>query len=196
MACIIVGRPNSGKTSFLINFAAYLGLNSLKISVRRPQGYLANQTMTIARARSNLITCHSHTTRNLQSIKIVLPKGKRGKEIEIIDTCGLAEGIHPDREVRMGMAQTIEKILLCKMALHILDLSAIEKTTSTVDNELYQYLKNSVGYALLANKIDKEDALAKITHVRNTFSSVPVFPISALYSRGFKEVYRFVLAYY
>ncbi len=195
MYCLIVGQPNSGKTTFLINFAAFLGLGQLKITVRQPQGYSFTHTMPIGRAQEELVAGEDHTTKTLQSIKATFPRGKRGKEVELVDSCGLREGIHPCGNIRLAMAQTIRIMTRAQITLHVIDVTSISGNISLIDKEIYNYLHKKNAYCILANKIDKDEKSLKLASIKKHFPGINLYPISALYSWGFKEVYNFVLAH-
>ncbi len=195
MYCLIVGQPNSGKTTFLVNFAAFLGLGQLKITIRQPQGFSFTHTLPLRLAQEELVGAEEHTTKTLQSIKATFPRGKRGKEVEIIDSCGLREGIHPCSNIRLAMAQTIRIMSRAHITLHVIDVTTISGNIALIDKEIYNYLHKKNTYCILANKIDQDEKSLKLASLKKQFPKINLYPISALYSWGFKEVYNFVLAH-
>ena len=195
MLCLLVGQPNSGKTTFLINFAAFMGLPQIQLTILQPQGSRSTQSFPIVLAHKMLIAEEKHTTKSLQSINITFPRGKKGRVIELVDSCGLREGIHPDPNIRLAMAQTIEKMTFTRLALHIIDLLNFDKELSLIDKEIKIYLEKKTKYCILANKIDLENSLPKIDTLKALFPATPIYPISALYSLGFKEVYNYVFSH-
>jgi len=190
---LIAGAPNSGKTTFLINFSAFLGLKELKLKKISSEERKSTAALSLPLAQKTLVSSTAHTTRILQSVVIKFPQGKRGKDLELIDSCGLVPGIHPEEEIRLGMATTIDKIISAKIILHLIDLTAFEGDLNVIDQELFELLTRREEYAILGNKIDLEKALMNLPALRKTVRPAPVFPISALHSKGFKEVYHFVL---
>ncbi|MCK8825024.1 GTPase domain-containing protein [Fuchsiella alkaliacetigena] len=195
--CLILGQTNAGKTCFTLNFADYLGLEELKLTVKKPAGFLAEQTYCLDAALEELVSEESHKTEEIQKIKLKLPAGKTSQQIELIDTCGLVEGIHPDKKIRKAMAQTLAQIESSELILHIIDLLTLEENSSPVvskvDQEIYNYCQAEKCYAVLANKIDVDRARRSLELLYNDFSSGLIIPISALYRQGFEKVKSFIL---
>ncbi len=120
--CLIIGMPNVGKTCFTLNFAEYLGLKQIKMTVREPAGFMATHTYRINEAKEELISPDLNQTRSLHSLDLDLPYKKGKGRLTLIDSCGLADGIHPDYEIRRAMAQTIGQIKDSEIVLHVIDL--------------------------------------------------------------------------
>ncbi len=194
--CLIIGKPNVGKTCFTLSFAEYLGLKEVKMTIKQPAGYQATQTFAINDAREELISIEPNKTRSLHSIDLNLPMGKGKGRLTLIDSCGLSDGIHPDYEVRKAMAQTIRQIKESEVILHIIDLSRLfrdgKMQIPIIDDMVMKYVQSPQAYAILANKIDLESSQKGLIFVRNELKKVLVIPISALYHLGFKEVKSFV----
>ena len=108
--CLVTGMPNVGKTCFVINFAEYMGVKELKFHVRQRAGYTAINSYNLSEARKKLISVKENTTKEVQLIKLEINKGKTIRELQLIDSCGLSDGIHPDEEVRRAMARTLRLI--------------------------------------------------------------------------------------
>lgn len=194
--CLILGRPNVGKTCFTLNFAEYLGLKKIKMTIQQPAGYMATQTFGIKEAREELISTEPNKTRSLKYIDLNLPMGKGQGQLTLIDSCGLADGIHPDVEIRKAMSQTIRQIRESEIILHIIDLSKLEYDKllkiSIIDDMLLKYVQSSQAYAILANKIDLEYTRKGLDFLRKEFKKILIIPVSALYQLGFREVQSFV----
>lgn len=197
--CLVTGMPNVGKTCFVINFAEYMGLKELKFYIRQLAGYTSVRRYSPEDARNELISEESNFTREIQSVKLEIPSGKVFKELEIIDSCGLSEGIHPDAEIRLAMAQTIRLIRESNLILHMIDLTNISKEKEDIllplDRMIMNYASLEKNYAILANKIDLHSAKENLKILRENFISKKIIPISALYWLGFQEVKRLVLNY-
>ncbi len=197
--CLVTGMTNAGKTCFVINFAEYMGLKELKLDVRQPAGYTAMRSYSLGEARSQLISAKENFTRDVQAVKLEVPSGKVFKELKIIDSCGLSDGIHPDEEVRLSMAYTLRMLRESKLILHIIDLTNINPGSDDIllpiDRMIMDYASLEKDYVILANKIDLNHVRKNLEIFMGRFgSSKKVIPISALYKEGFKEVKQLVLA--
>ncbi|MFW6281698.1 MAG: GTPase domain-containing protein [bacterium] len=197
--CLVTGMTNVGKTSFVINFADYMGLKKLKFHVKQVAGYTAINSYTPDEARDKLISIDENSTIDIQQIKLKIPRGKTFKELTIIDSCGLTEGIHPEEEIRLAMAKTIHLIRTSKCILHIIDISTIntevENPLLPIDKMILDYACNKQNYAILANKIDLIYASINLEILKEKVSDVVIIPISALYKQGFNDIREMVLSY-
>ncbi|KXS41769.1 MULTISPECIES: GTPase domain-containing protein [unclassified Candidatus Frackibacter] len=194
---LVIGQTNVGKTCFAINFADYLGIKELKFTIRQPAGFLSKQTYELQTALKELVCPEEHTTKEIQEIQLKLPAGKGYQRVNLIDSCGLIEGIHPQEEIRLAMAQTLRKIQESNIILHLIDLSKLNtrrlKELPELDLEIYNYCKTKKCYAILANKIDLKIARNNLEFLQERLGHEIIIPISALYQQGFKEVKKFLL---
>lgn len=189
----IVGMPNVGKTLFMINFAAYIGLTDLSITFSYPDNNSLSQKMSIDAAKTNLSSAKAYKTQNLQIIKLKIPSYKGSKEIKLIDTSGINDGIHPNIRMRCSIIQTLEALEKADLILHIVDIENISTKICEIDKQLIKYGSTKQGYVLLVNKIDlSNDWKNEIHNLKNVFKNTYIIPISALTSIGFKEVRKFV----
>ena len=189
---IIVGRPNSGKTMFTLNFAAYIGCKTVDVTFRSYDGLITCRHFSIEEARSQLCGMALHKTRSVQSLILKVALGKTIVTFKITDTCGIAEKIHNDETIRRGMAQTLSLIRCADFIFHVVDASCTLKEhlnqSNSIDHEIYNYgvVRNS--YTILANKIDLPSAQGNIPKLVSLFPKGNTIPVSALLSQGFKEV--------
>ena len=189
---IIVGLPNSGKTMFALNFAAYIGSKTVDVTFRSYDGLITCRHFSIEEAKNQLCGMALHKTRSLQSLILKISLAKTIVNFKITDSCGISEKIHHDETIRRGMAQTLSLLRCADYILHIVDVSLISKeylnNPSTIDHEIYNYgiIRNS--YTMLANKIDLPSAQENMTKLAYLFPEANVIPVSALLSQGFKEV--------
>lgn len=196
--CLVTGVSNAGKTCFVINFAEYMGLKELKLFVKQQAGYTAVRSYTTNEARDQLVSLQENYTKEVQSVKLEIPVGKVFKELELVDSCGLSDGIHPEETVRIAMARTIRLIRESKIVFHIIDLTTIQpegEIILPVDKMIMEYAGREKEYIILANKIDLKYAQEKLPFLKKCTNNYRVLPISALYQKGFKEVRRLVLNY-
>lgn len=188
--CLIVGRPNSGKTMFALNFANFLGCRSVDITFKTYDGLLTCRHLNIDEAKRELCSSTIHKTKSLQTMVLKLSVGKATVGFKLSDTCGIAEYIHTDDSIRRGMAQTLSVIRSADFIIHVIDLTCLGKDVPNQDNidiDIYNYGIARANYVLLANKIDVASKY-NIAKVKDIFPQAPVIAISALCSQGFKEV--------
>lgn len=195
--CLVVGRTNVGKTLFCLNFAEYLGLKRLEVYYQLPDGTCRQRKFDPSTARQELSGVGHHKTRGLQSIQLELPMGKGSRQFRLTDTTGLTDGIHPERNLRDAMAQTLYEMKWADCILHLVDLVEIVRAggfraLGELDLQIAHFGKHKKGYALLANKIDMVDVKKGLSYVRKDLPEQVVLPVSALYRQGFREVKEYV----
>lgn len=195
--CVIIGRPNAGKTRFVIGFARSIGSKQIDITALTPSGERKNLVYTVDQAIENLISDRPHHTVRLQSIRIALPVGKGVKRFDLVDTTGLIDRIHPDRNVREAMAQTVTAIKDADLIIHVIDADRAGdkgpvRAIGEVDFEVARFARATDKYLILANKMDLPKAQIGFENIRRQFPAQPVIPVSALRSEGLQEVKRFV----
>ncbi|KNF08918.1 HSR1-like GTP-binding protein [Gottschalkia purinilytica] len=196
---IIIGKTNVGKSLFLVNFSEFLGYRKVYIKIEYPDGKKLNKEMSIDIARSYLSSRNEFKTQCLQSIDMKIPVYKGKKEIKIIDSSGLVDGIHPDMKIRNSIVQTIETLKSTDVIIHIVDITEYLNddfihNISEIDKQIMKY-GTTCNYLLLANKIDLDKDNKGLSNVKKYFKDSNIIPISALYKRGFKEVKSFVVKY-
>jgi 50S ribosomal subunit-associated GTPase HflX len=194
--CIIIGKPNAGKTVFTLNFAAYLGTAPLHLAVRQDKT-TSWKTYGLDEAIEQLTSPKPHRTLNLQELVVALPARKGVKRIQLIDTCGLVEGIPEQQDIRRAMAETLAAVRDAHLILHIIDASRVKaagtvEALGEVDYQVAQFGQLRDGYLILANKIDLPEAKEGLELIAREFAGHQVMPISALYQQGFKAVKQFV----
>jgi predicted GTPase len=194
---IIIGKSNAGKTLFALNFSHYLGNNVMQIQSTFPDGKTKTSKYAYETSIRDLTSNEPHHTRCLQSMSLHLPAGKGVKNFQIIDTSGLMEGIPETPDLRHAMAQTLSTVREAQLVLHIIDVSKIKEIGAVealgeVDYQVAQFAQMRGGYGILANKMDLPLAREGLLILKKEFVGHKVFPISALYQQGFKEVRDFV----
>ena len=190
--CVIIGRPNSGKTMFALNFSGYLGIKSVDVTFRTYDGLMTCRHFSLDEAKRELCGMSLHKTRSLQSMILHMTVGKTAVNFKLTDTCGVSEQIHPEESIRKGMAQTISLLRSADLILHIVDLSLVSKefvySNCSIDHEFYNYGVLRKSYLLLGNKYDLQSAKENLPRLTTAFPKAAVFPVSALHSQGFREV--------
>lgn len=189
---IILGRPNSGKTLFTLNFAAYNGSKFVDLTLQTYDGITTCQHFSMEEAKRQLCNMAIHKTRSLQSLLLTMAHGKTVIQFKITDTCGITEAIHSNEMIRRGMAQTLSLLRSADYIFHMIDASAISdkdnSSLTTIDHEIYNYGIIHNCYTILANKTDLPLAKNNLSNLTTLFPKTTIIPISALYSQGFKEV--------
>lgn len=195
--CLIVGKPNVGKTLFMLNFAQFLHLETVNLQLIYPSGLVENTSYSIPRAKELLSSVSPYKTICLQILEADIPMGKGKQRVQVIDSSGLTDGIHMNVETRRAMAQTLSAIRESNIVLHMLDISSMfydhpAHSISKVDYQLAEFGKLKDGYAILANKVDLLPNKRPIVQLQKQFPEHLVIPISAKTSSGFSEVKTFV----
>lgn len=193
----LVGRPNSGKTLFALNFAGFLGCRTVDITFRAYDGTLNCRHFSLVEAKRELCGQGAHKTRAVQSLTLKAPVGKTGVSFRLTDTCGITGEIHGEEAIRRGMAQTMSLIRSTDFIMHVIDLSAgADKPPAggdDIDREIYGYGVARGKYIILANKADLAGAGENAARLRAAFDRAAVLEVSALYSQGFGAVKTFVV---
>ncbi|MDP2858520.1 MAG: GTPase [Bacillota bacterium] len=196
---MIIGRPAVGKTLFLINFAAHMGQKTLRLVIERPDHRVESVVLAPEEARARLVGRTGHFTRSVQSLVLDLRKGKARVQVELEDTPGLDLGIHPDAEVRKGMAQTIRKMRAADLVIHIVDALQLAASpdagSPSIDMEIAHFALTRGGYIILVNKMDIPGAQAGLEKARALFPGQLMVGISALTGLNFRQVARVVGRY-
>ncbi|WP_053957288.1 GTPase domain-containing protein [Inediibacterium massiliense] len=188
--CLIIGKPNAGKTLFLLNFAEYIGLKKVKIEHTKINHKVDTKEYDLEEAKKILSSPIPYKTQCLQSIKLEIHMIKGKKEIIMMDSSGFTDGIHKDIQIRRAMAQTLEQIQNSHVIFHVFDLT--DDHIEEVDEQLAKYGMTQGGYVILGNKIDLLDRKDEIIKFQRKFINHYVIPISALTKEGFREVKSYV----
>lgn len=191
--CLVIGRTNVGKTVFTINFAEFLGLQRMDVYFQLPDGTTRQRKYDVAAARTELSGNGDHKTRSLQAIHLELPRGKGVRQFKLSDSTGLADGIHPDLEMREAMAQTLEELRRADCILHMVDAAEVAKQgglhrLGDLDAQIAELGEHKHGYLCLANKVDLPEGQKGYRQLQKEIPSRSLLPISALYRHGFREV--------
>lgn len=194
---IIVGRPNSGKTLFALNFALYLGSKTVELIFRTFDGLTTCRHIPLTEAKHELCAEVPHKTKCLQSMLLNVSLGKGSATFKLTDSCGIQEEIHEIETVRQGMAQTISLLRSADFIIHVLDLSLhnahLKDRQYNIDYEIYNYGQARRNYLMLANKTDLTPAKQQLKILPSYFPKAGIVPVSALFSEGFKEVKEHVI---
>lgn len=194
--CLLVGQANVGKTLFLVNFAAWLGARAIQLFSVTSDGTRAAADVSLGRARTVLVGDRPHTTLALQGVQLRIGHKKGDRMVQLLDSTGLADRIHPDPSVRAGMAQALRALREADAILHMVDAEAAGTADATavgeVDRQIAVFAGGSSRYGVLANKMDLPRARAGLRRIRACFPHAPVIPVSARSGTGFREVRLFV----
>ncbi len=200
LEALVLGRPNAGKSLFLVNFAAYLGLKEIRVEVLDGEGRARHQRLSIELARRHLVSHTPYKTTALQTIHVDITTAKTAHRLTLTDTVGLTEEISGELVIRRAIAIALSRISQGPMVLHVVDASAVGysaiETVSLVDDGIARYAGSISTYAILATKMDKESAKAGLERIRERFQGYPIIPISGITRRGFKDVKTFILRHW
>ncbi|MCL4425743.1 MAG: 50S ribosome-binding GTPase [Firmicutes bacterium] len=193
--CLMVGKPNVGKTLFLLNFAEFLGVKIGEITKENPDGSLESKIYRLEQAKATLVGSEPHTTRGLLSLTVGLPMGKGKTRLTLVDSTGLTDSIHTVAEVRRAMVQTLRRLRKADLILHLLDAAEIGESPAAlaeIDRQIARYASSRCPYAILPNKMDLPAAMAGLRSIKEAFPNQNILPVSALQRTGFREVKAFV----
>lgn len=186
--CLIIGKPNTGKSLFFVNFARYLGVTHFRLGPEKPP-------LAAARAAEELVTPTPHHTRRL--LRVILSTPSRNGQITLLtDSTGLTDHALAAIEIRKAMVDTLRAFRRAAIILHLVDVTAAAGSPTapgTVDRELAELARRKAGYALLANKMDLPGAREGLKSLGRLGLPGPVIPVSALEGSGFPEVRHFLL---
>lgn len=195
----MVGRPGAGKTLFVLRFAQWCGCRRVVVTTEGGPGSLRlRREMEPAQAVAELVGSRPPTTRRLQSLEVAYRHGKRPARVELVDTVGLTDDVHPDAELRRGMADTLALLLSSRVLLHVLDGPRVAVRPEellhpdSVDVQLARFGEGRVAYAALVNKLDCPGGREGLSAVRRAWPRRTVIGISALEGWGFEGVRRFL----
>ncbi len=193
--CVIIGKPNVGKTLFLVNFAEYIGACDLQFAQAASD---EARRYEFGRARAELVGVSPHMTRDVRPATLKIRVGKGMREFYMTDSTGLCEGIHADPSVRAGMAASLRRLRAADIILHMVDASKASapqalEAAGEVDLEIARFSCWKWGYALLANKMDLPEAERGLQRIKSMFPSSLIIPVSALTGRGFRQVKGFIM---
>jgi small GTP-binding protein len=194
--CIILGKPNAGKTTFFLNFAEYLGVSKCTIEVNCIHGRKMMKTYTISLAKKFLISSEPFKTREICKLRLTIPIYKGSTEFLLLDTGGITDGINADENIRRSMSETLKQLQKSNIILHVIDASCVFSNKinglSEIDYQVNQYARSRGAYCILANKMDQPDSLKGLEFIQGEFKDTYVIGISAHNKMGFKEVKMFV----
>jgi predicted GTPase len=198
--CIVLGRPNVGKTLLVLVLAEHMKVKNVEITFQDPNGSEYTRKYPIDVAIRELVGALPHQTKCLQSLSLNFRVGKGRKEVKIIDTTGLIEKIHDDPLIRKAMAQTLSIIHSTQIVIHVMDAYLMgcrnalsDQTERNLDIQLASFAGLRGGYCIAANKMDMPEAKRGLVRIRRLFAGYKVLPVSAITGQGFKEVRRHVL---
>lgn len=199
MEALIIGKPNVGKSLFLINFAAYLGARELSLAVTDDDGVIRRRRLPFESARRQLVSPSPQKTAAVQPLECHVAAWTRAKRLlTLVDSPGIPEGIAADPATRRAVAVTLDRLDRSDLIFHILDATAArgQPDPETVDDEIARYAPRLKPYAILANKMDRAPADDGLRVLRARYPGCPVLPVSAVTRQGFREVKAFLLRHW
>ncbi|MBE3589421.1 MAG: GTPase domain-containing protein [Firmicutes bacterium] len=191
---LVTGQPRAGKTLFLIQFAAFLNVQELRLHVTAPGEPTHILTLPISRARAELVDGADHKTRALQAVDVEVPVRKHVRVIRLTDTTGLSDDIHQEAAVREAMAQTLRALRSAEAVLHLIDADRAGRdgrAIADVDREIVRFMAGRGPFSVLASKMDLPQAPLGLERIRRAFPEARVIPVSSVTRLGFPDVRRF-----
>ncbi|WP_026477847.1 GTPase domain-containing protein [Alkaliphilus transvaalensis] len=195
-SCILIGKPNVGKTSFFLSFASYLGVSKYQLLFKGLDGEVQRQSYGVELAKKYFVSSSPFKTKELCEIQLTIPIYKGTQQLKLLDTGGLTDGIHFDPQVRKSMALTIKSIENTKVLLHMMDASNVSgnqiNSVSQIDDQINLLGRSKGKYCILANKMDLKDSQEGLQLLQKRYPTTYIIPVSAINRTGFKEVKMFV----
>jgi predicted GTPase len=191
--CLVVGKPNVGKSLFVIRFAAFLGVRRLEVECAPPGGTPVTLRLRPDEARQRLVAEEPYTTRRLQAVTVPLASPGGRAPVQIVDSAALSDRVHPDPAVRQAMAQSLQALSSADAVIHLVDAaeagrSGVEASLGEIDRQLASYAALRIPYVVLANKMDLAWARLGCTRIRDHLKASPVVAVSALRGHGLREL--------
>lgn len=194
--CLLVGKPNVGKTSFFLNFASYLGVYKCELTFKDAEGRIIHKEYSIELAKKYLISQTPFKTKDICEINLSIPIYKGFQSFKLLDSSGLIDGISDNEDIRSSMTATIKALEETNIILHIIDASSIFmreiNSISLIDDQINRYCKSKSSYCILSNKMDLEGSKKGYELLKNKYYDSYIIPISSVSGIGFKEVRMFV----
>lgn len=198
--CIVLGKPNVGKTLLVLRLADYMKVKDVDITFVDPGGVRYSKKYPVDIAIRELVGALPHQTKCLQSLSLEFKAGKGKKAVELMDTTGLTQQIHDDPLTRKAMAQTLSAIRSAEIIIHVIDAHLLgsadalpDPAEGDLDMQLAAFAGPRGGYCVVANKMDLPGAKRGLARIRRLFTGYKVLPVSAATREGLKEVKRHVL---
>jgi 50S ribosomal subunit-associated GTPase HflX len=198
--CIVLGKPNVGKTLLALALADYVKAKDVEITFQDPGGAGYSRKYPMDIAIRELVGTLPHQTKCLQSLSLEFRAGKGKKTVELVDTTGLIDEIHDDPLTRKAMAQTLSAIRGAQIIIHVIDAHLFghadglsDPREGDLDMQLAAFAGPRGGYCIVANKMDLPGAKRGLARIRRLFTGYKVLPVSAATREGLKEVRRHVL---
>lgn len=170
----LVGRANVGKTLFLLNFAAYLGVSEVQVG--------DHERLSLSRARRRYVSYIAHKTLTPLTIELKWPGSDQ--PVRILDGPGLTDGIDPDPAARRAMTTGLEGLWHAAVIWHMVDSQA---GPTALDVALAHLNRRLAPAWVLANKADVSGPSA-VARIQSSFPDLPVVGVSALTGRGFRAL--------
>lgn len=191
MKILIVGKPNVGKTLFIIQMVKKYKVDNLTYTFIHHNGHRYKKRLSLEEGIKLLVSNKANHTLNIHDFSIPIKKGKGKVEISLMDTCGILPIIHHLDHIREGMAQTLQQFKQANAIFHMIDSSSYV-SDNLIDQEIYEFGLQQSNYLILANKIDLDSGQWSIPRIRNDYSKAIVLPVSAKNGEGLEEVMRYV----
>ena len=118
--CLIVGRPNVGKTLLTLRLVEQAGEQTPFLVHELPGGERVQRRWRLPEAHRTLVGSGAHTTLGVQTWSLaVAAHGMR--TLILHDSTGLSDDDGVDAMVRSGMARTLERLVACDAVIHVVE---------------------------------------------------------------------------
>ncbi|MHB1684794.1 MAG: GTPase domain-containing protein [Bacilli bacterium] len=189
--CLVIGRPNVGKTLLCLRLAQACGLKWAFIMHELPDGAVRERVLTIREAMAILVSATRYTTVGIQTVGVGM-SASIGQRMVLHDSTGLCEDSHDDELIRKGMARTLTLMVQSEQIIHVVDATALDKgVLSAIDNLILDVSRaRNVHYTLVFNKIDAPGAIRQTELYRKNDRRARPVAVSALHGQGIDDMQR------
>lgn len=191
MKILFVGKPNVGKTLFIIQMVKQYKIDHLTYTFLHHNGHKYKKRLSMDEGLSRLVSDKANHTLNIHEFSIPVKKGKGQIEVSLMDSCGILPIIHHLDHIREGMAQTLQQFKKVSAIFHIIDSSSYV-SDNLIDQEIYDFGLQQSNYLILANKVDLDSGQLSIPRIKSDYPKAIVLPISAKTGEGIEEVKKYV----
>lgn len=192
--CLVIGRPNVGKTLLCLRLAQACGLKWAFIMHELPDGAVRERVLTIRDAMATLVSAVRYTTVGIQTVGVGM-SSSIGQRMVLHDSTGLCEDSHDNALIRRGMARTLTLMVQSEQIVHVVDATTLDKgVLSPIDSLILDVSKaRDVPYTLVFNKIDAPGAIRQTELYRKSDRRTRPLVVSALRAQGIDDIQRVLI---
>lgn len=192
--CLIVGRPNVGKTLLSLRLVEQVGERTPFLVHELPAGDRVQRRWSLPDAHRLLVASSAHTTLGVQTWSLAV--ATRGMRALILhDSTGLSDDGGVDAMVRKGMARTLERMVACDAIIHVVEapLAASQTELEGVDALIRSFATaRAIPRLQVLNKADLLPRTRQMSFGKAAAPKVGGALVSALHGTGMTVIHEFL----